>query len=382
GAIGGWIEWEATVSPKEGQIAIAPGRLVRDWVENGRHYFHYKMDRPILNFYAFLSADYEVLADRWNDVDLKVYYHKGHEYNIDKMMEAMKASLDYFTKNYSPFQHKELRIVEFPRYSSFAQSFPTTIPYSESIGFIANLEDEEDIDYVYYVTAHEIAHQWWAHQVVGGNVQGATLMSEALAQYSALMVMEKRYGKDQMRKFLKHELDNYLRGRRTEMEKEQPLILCENQNYIHYNKGSVVMYALQDYIGEENVNAALAAYLEDWAYKEPPFSTSEHFMEYIYGHTPDSLRYLVHDMFEAITVYDIKAKEAEMEQLEDGRYRVTLTGDVQKFYADSLGNETLAPLNDWIDVGVMTTRKVDGKKKMWRSTCRSIGLATQIQPSK
>lgn len=363
GAIGDWIDFEATVSTKEGQIAIAPGRLVRDWVENGRHYFHYKMDRPILNFYAFLSADYEVLADRWNDVDLKVYYHKGHEYNIDKMMEAMKASLDYFTKNYSPFQHSELRIVEFPRYDSFAQSFSTTIPYSESIGFIANLEDEEDIDYVYYVTAHEIAHQWWAHQVIGGNVQGATLMSEALAQYSALMVMEKRYGKYQMRKFLKHELDKYLQGRRTEMEKELPLILCENQNYIHYNKGSVVMYALQDYIGEENVNAALAAYLEDWAYKEPPFSTSEHFMEYIYGHTPDSLRYLVHDMFEAITVYDIKAKEAEMEQLEDGRYRVTLTGDVQKFYADSLGNETLAPLNDWIDVGVMTTRKVDGKKK-------------------
>jgi hypothetical protein len=363
GNIGDWIDFETTISTIPSQIAIAPGYLVKEWQENGRRYFHYKMSRPILNFYSFLSAEYEVLSDKWNDVDLKVYYHKGHVYNINKMIEAMKASLDYFTVNFSPFQHKELRIIEFPRYATFAQSFPTTIPYSENIGFIANLKSEDDIDYVYYVTAHEIAHQWWAHQVIGGDVQGATLMSEALAQYSALMVMEKRYGKDQMRKFLKYELDRYLRGRRSEMLKELPLTLVENQSYIHYNKGSVVMYALQDYIGEEKVNSALAAYLADWAYLNPPFSTSTHFMKYIDNVTPDSLKYLITDMFETITIYDIKAKEASMEKLDNGKYKVTLTADVQKFRADSLGNETPLTLNDWIDVGVMTTKEVDGKKK-------------------
>jgi hypothetical protein len=363
GDIGDWIDFEATVSTIPSQIAIAPGYMVKEWEENGRRYFHYKMDRPILNFYSFLSAEYEVLADRWNDVDLKVYYHKGHEYNINKMIEAMKASLDYFTVNFSPFQHKELRIIEFPRYATFAQSFPTTIPYSENIGFIANLKSEDDIDYVFYVTAHEIAHQWWAHQVIGGDVQGATLMSEALAQYSALMVMEKRYGKDQMRKFLKYELDRYLRGRRSEMRKELPLTLVENQNYIHYNKGSVVMYALQDYIGEDKVNSALANYLTDWAYLDPPFSTSTDFMKYIDAVTPDSLKYLITDMFETITIFDIKAKEANMKKLENGKYLVSLSADVQKFRADSLGNETPMALNDWIDVGVLTTKEVDGKKR-------------------
>jgi hypothetical protein len=147
------------------------------------------------------------------------------------------------------------------------------------------------------------------------------------------------------------------------MLKELPLTLVENQNYIHYNKGSVVMYALQDYIGEENVNSALAAYLSDWAYLEPPFSNSADFMRYIYNVTPDSLQYLVHDMFETITIYDIKAKEASMEQLEDGRYRVILSGDVQKFRADSLGFEAPLTLNDWIDVGVMANKEIDGKKK-------------------
>src|SRR5262249_39613117 len=157
----------------------------------------------------------------------------------------------------------QVRILEFPNYASFAQSFSNTIPYSESIGFIADLRDKDDIDYVFYVTAHEVAHQWWAHQVIGAGVQGATMLSESLAQYSALMVMEHEYGPAQMRKFLKYELDRYLAMRATERVKEQPLALNENQQYIHYNKGSVIFYALKDYVGEDTVNAVLARFLHE-----------------------------------------------------------------------------------------------------------------------
>ena len=90
------------------------------------------------------------------------------------MIASVKASLDYFTKHFSPYQHRQVRIVEFPRYAAFAQSFPNTIPYSEGIGFIAKVDpdDPDDIDYPYYVTAHEVAHQWWAHQIIGADVQG------------------------------------------------------------------------------------------------------------------------------------------------------------------------------------------------------------------
>ena len=130
------------------------------------------------------------------DVAIEVYYHQGHEYNVDNMVQAIKDSLGYFTRYFSPYQHRQVRIIEFPRYQSFAQSFPNTIPYSEAIGFVARVDpnDPDDIDYPYYVTAHEVAHQWWAHQAIGGNVQGATMLSETMAQYSALMVMKRKVG--------------------------------------------------------------------------------------------------------------------------------------------------------------------------------------------
>src|SRR4051812_28262680 len=80
--------------------------------------------------------------------------------------------------------------------------------------------------------------------------------------------------KTAMKKFLKYEMNNYLQGRATEGKKELPLMLCENQQYIHYNKGSVIMYALRDYIGEDTLNAALAKYIKAVAYQEPPYTNS------------------------------------------------------------------------------------------------------------
>ncbi|MEP6679679.1 MAG: hypothetical protein ABJB78_10300, partial [Betaproteobacteria bacterium] len=170
-----WISFEAEVVTDADQIAIAPGYLQKEWTDGDRRHFAYAMDAPILNFFAVQSARYAVKRDRWNDVAIEVYYQPGHEYNLDRMIAATKASLDYYTTNFGPYQHKQFRIVEFPRYASFAQAFPNTIPYSESIGFIARVreDDKDDIDYPYYVTAHEAAHQWWAHQVIGGDVQGS-----------------------------------------------------------------------------------------------------------------------------------------------------------------------------------------------------------------
>jgi ABC-2 type transport system permease protein len=110
---------------------------------------------------------------------------------------------------------------------------------------------------VFYVVAHEMGHQWWAHQVMGADMQGSTLLSETMSQYSALMVMEEEYGRDQMRKFLKLESDRYQRSRGSEDLKEVPMLEVENQGYIHYNKGSVVLYCLRDFVGEDSLEQSL-----------------------------------------------------------------------------------------------------------------------------
>ena len=350
-----FVRFEATIGTDVDQIAIAPGYLQREWTQGDRRYFTYVMDAPILDFFAVQSARYAVRKDRWHDVAIEVYYQPGHEYNLQRMIDATRAGLDYYTANFGPYQYRQFRIIEFPRYATFAQSFPNTVPYSEGIGFIARVRDgdPDDIDYPYYVTAHELAHQWWGHQVPGANVQGETMLVETLAQYSALMVMKRKYGEAKMERFLRYELDRYLIGRSTEQKKELPLALVENQDYIHYRKGSLVMYALADYIGEDNLNRAIRAYRDKWAFKGPPYSTTKDLLAEIRAVTPASLAYVIDDFFDSITLYDNRALSATAKRLADGRYEVTLEVYARKLKADALGKESEAPLADLIDIGVL-----------------------------
>jgi ABC-2 type transport system permease protein len=356
-----WINLDTTVSTSAGQIALAPGYLQREWTQNGRHYFHYKTTAPILGFWSYLSARYQVKKGTWKAADgtiipIEIYYDAKHPYNVDRMIVGVQKSLDYFTKNFSPYQHKQVRILEFPAYRTFAQSFPNTIPFSEGIGFIADLRDKDAIDYVFYVTAHEVAHQWWAHQVIGGNVQGGTMLVETMAQYSALMVMEKEYGRDKMRKFLRYELDSYLRDRGSELVAEQPLELVENQAYIHYRKGSLVMYALRDYIGEERVNRALAKFLHDHAFEGAPYTTSKELVKYFRAEAPPEYQEVITDLFERITLFDNKTSTVTSTKRADGKYVVKLTVTSTKLRADAKGEEKPVPLNDLIDIGVFADK--------------------------
>src|SRR5690606_543610 len=184
---GDWMEFETIVSTSADQIALAPGYLQREWTEDGRRYFHYRSEAELLPFFSWLSADWQVERDRWNDVAIEVYHHPAHHWNVARMIDAAQKSLEYFSREFSPYQFRQFRVLEFPAYQSFAQASAWPSPYSEARGFTAELRDAEDIDYVSYATAHDSAHQWWAHQAVGANVQGATMRSESLAQYSALM---------------------------------------------------------------------------------------------------------------------------------------------------------------------------------------------------
>ncbi|NUY81047.1 hypothetical protein HUK80_09090 [Flavobacterium sp. MAH-1] len=357
-----WVTVNTTISTSPNQIAIAPGSLVKEWKKNGRRYFQYKLDQKALNFYSFISADYQVARQKWNGIDLEVYYDKKHAYNVPNMLKAMQKSLEYYTKNFGPYYQKQCRIIEFPRYSSFAQAFPGTMPYSESIGFITDLRDvkDSDIDMVFYVVAHEMGHQYWAHQLCGANMQGSEMMSEGFAQYSALMVMEKEYGKDKMKKFLKYEMDDYLSGRSAESEAERPLMKTESQQYIHYNKASVVMYYLKEMIGENQTNQALRNLLNEFAYKEPPYATSNYAVREFRKVTPDSLQYLISDMFENITLFDNRLMKASYEK-KGKDFLVTLETKSEKFRSDSIGVEKPIPIADYIDVAVFAEPKDDAQ---------------------
>jgi hypothetical protein len=363
-----WINFRTTVSTPDDQIALSPGYLERDWHQNGRHYYAYNMgDVKILDFFNYVSGRYNVKKENYKGTNIEIYYDYHHPWDIDTMMEGVRSGLDYYQANYSPFQYKQFRIIEFPRYRQFAQSFSNTSPFEEEFFLARLLHPKKEIDYTYFVVAHELAHQWWAHQLIGGRVAGSNMMSESLAEYSALRVAQKKYGDGQMHMFLSHELDGYLRGRAGETRKEPPLGQVQREAYVWYQKGSLILYALSDYIGEDKVNLALHNFLMQYRYanandaQSGPYPDTRQLEDALRAQTPPDLQYFIDDSFEKITIYDNKAVEATAQKLPDGKYKVTLVVEGKKAYADGNGVETPTSMNDLIDVGVLIGKKDEEK---------------------
>jgi hypothetical protein len=382
-----WITYHTVVSTSADQIGIAPGYLQRQWQDSGRNFYEYSMGSThILDFFAYISARYQVRKDTYHgpngDVALEVYYDPAHTYDVDDMLASSRAGLDYYQRIYSPYQFNQFRIFEFPRYRGFAQSFPNTIPYSEGIGFIGRVKKPTDIDFTYFVTAHELGHQWWAHQLIGASVEGSNMMSESLAEYSALQVMAHKYGRDLMHRYLRHELDRYLRGRSGEVRHEPPLALVQREPYVWYQKGGQILYTLADYIGEDKLNLALHNFLMQYRYANAnnqidaslkndsshtavsvngPYPDTRMLVEAIRAQTPPELQYLVDDGFNRIVLYDNKAISAKSQKTPDGKYKVTLEVQARKLQADGNGVESPLPLADYIEIGVFSGKKDEEK---------------------
>lgn len=352
-----WVTSDITVSTVAGQTPVAPGDRVSDEVRGDRRVARFVSKQPILAFFSIQSADYEVTRRVHNGTTLEIYHHPKHDFNVERMLDAMEVSLDYYEANFGPYQFDYARIIEFPGYASFAQAFAGTIPYSEDMGFIADNGDAESIDYVTYITAHELGHQYWAHQLISSDQQGGTMLVETMAQYSALMVMKHLYGEDNIRRFLKYELDNYLAARGSEAIEELPLERVEDQGYIHYRKGAVVTYLLQDRLGEDRVNTMLSGLLDRYKFKGPPYANANDLVGvYLSLARNKQERDLVTDLLQRITLYDLKADEAKVTKRADGKFETEITVDADKFYADGQGQERKALLSDEIEVGVFAQK--------------------------
>jgi ABC-2 type transport system permease protein len=343
------IGFEAIVSTSENQTAIATGFLQKQWQENGRNYFHYKADKPIKMGMAFNSGKYKIRKDQWKNIPIEIYYHYTHSYNVENMINGLKATLDYNSKYFSPYQHKEIKIIEFPlTEGSFATTFCNAILTSE-VRFGVNGKSDDKIDLSFYVSAHEMTHHWFGNQILPKDVLGAVMLTESITEYITLKIYEKQFGKERALRFLKLQRLRYLQGRTKETKDESPLNLVKaEQDYISYGKGAMAFNTLSHYLGEKKMNEILKSFVEDYPAASYSYPTSSDLLERLKLSTPDDLQYLITDMFESIVFYDSKINSASV-QKSDKSYKVSLDFTVNKFL-DQTTEEPL-PLNDLMEIG-------------------------------
>jgi ABC-2 type transport system permease protein len=351
----GWTMSDITLSTTADQTPIAPGRRVSDVVRGGRRIARFVSEAPIRETFSVQSARYAEKHRRHAGVDLAVYYHPAHAWNVDRMLDALAPSLDYYRTNFGPYQFDHVRIVEYPGYANNAQAFAGTVPYSETYGFIADFQKPETIDHVTATTAHELAHQYWAHQVAGADMEGSMVLSETLANYAALMMLRRLRGEDEMRRALQYQLDRYLAWRAAGSVNEPPLARVEGQAWIGYQKGALAMYLLQERLGEDAVNRALRNLLRRYGFRGAPYPRSLDLVAALRAEArTEEEQNLITDLFERVVLYDLEVAAPTAVRRADGRWDVTVPVEARKYCVDARGAETETTLAERIEVGLFT----------------------------
>ncbi len=370
------INFEAVVGTTKDQIAVAPGALQRMWSKGDRQYFHYKTNAPINNSYAIFSAEYAVREAQWipatdivqtstdsvsgirkaaKPVTIQIYYHPEHDQNIDRLIKSAQASMDYYSREFGTYPYSHFRVLERPGPGRGAHADPMTIDYAS--GYTLMNVQPEGLDLPFHIMSHEVAHQWWGWYLSPATVEGSGVLVESLATYSAMQVVEDQLGYEHLQKYLSQMRQEY----EVPMSRAAPPLLRAYNRFMNYRKGPFALYALQNYIGKDKVNDALRALIKENP-AEPPLPTTLDLYRELQAVTPDSLQYLVKDLFAENTFWELKTDKVMAEKLKSGNWEVKLEINARKVAVDSIGNETAIPMNDWIEIGIYGS-KSGGKSK-------------------
>jgi aminopeptidase N len=137
---------------------------------------------------------------------------------------------------------------------------------------------------------------------------------------------------------------------------EEPLVSVEiSQQHVAYGKGALAFYLLQRRMGEEAVNRALRRFVERYRFTVAPYPRSVDLIALLReeAKTPEH-QALITDLFERITIYDLKVQEPKAVMRAGGRWEVTVPVEAKKFYAGGKGEQKEAPFDDAIEIGLFT----------------------------
>jgi ABC-2 type transport system permease protein len=349
------IRFETIISTSSDQTAISSGRLIKEWTENNRNYYHYKTSEKILPEVGYFSANYITKKIEYKGIAIEQYYDANHDFNIEDIENSVKQTLDYCQENFGVYAFDHLRIAEVPSswpFGGFAH--PGVISMVEDRLYLSDVSNDETFNVVDKRVIHEVAHQWWGHILSAKPVAGATLFIEGFAKYTEAVVMEKMYGKRALYTLSENARSRYFTGRSFEGAIEPPLYKVEGQGYIAYGKALTVMLALRDLIGEKQVNKVLKTITDRHRYINKLEVNTIEFLDEIYKVTPTEQHVLIDDWFKKVITYELAIEERTYEELANGTFEVTVKLKSKRFETLDSGDIKQISIDEPIKIGIFT----------------------------
>jgi hypothetical protein len=180
--------------------------------------------------------------------------------------------MDFYTARFGPSPERTLEVAPVP--GRFGQGFPgliylSTLTYTQPAG----MDERQSLFFTDLLHAHEAAHQWWGNVVTSAGYHDDWVM-ESLANYSALLYLEKKKGPKAVDNILQsyrsdllskqvRRLDQKIGDAGKTVESSGPVVqgtrVEGNWNTVVYGKGSWIIHMLRRKMGDEAFLKMLAA---------------------------------------------------------------------------------------------------------------------------
>jgi ABC-type transport system involved in multi-copper enzyme maturation permease subunit len=275
-------------------------------VSGGKRTVVWQSDRPIRFF--------NVVGGRWKvktGQGTAIYYNAAHPWNIEAMSTALDAARRWYSEWFHPYPWRELKLSEFPGLAGYAQGFPTNITFSENIGFLT--KSDEKTDAVFFVTAHESAHQWWGNILTPGEGPGGNILSEGMSNFSTLLLMEQVKGPAERMELAKRFEEQY--GDSRHADAERPLAWVDGSRdgdqTVTYNKGGWAFWMLLQHMGRERALAGLRQFITEWS-DQPDHPVIQDFLASMRPFAPDPAAFdaFTHQWFLDVVVPEYRLSNA------------------------------------------------------------------------
>ncbi len=296
----GWITTRLRVTGPADMQHNATGFCESDVVKDGRRTTVWQSDAPVRVF--------NVVMGRWQvkkQNGAAVYYDARHPYNAQEMLDALVAARRWYGEWFAPYPYRELRLSEFPGLANYAQGPPTNITFSENIGFLTKSEPKANL--AFWVAAHEAAHQWWPLIVMSADGPGGEVLSEGMAHFSTILLVEQARGLEQRLAFCRQIEDRY--GNLRRRDSERPLVRMDGQlreeGQMIYDRGGFVLWMMFRLMGDEAGRAGLRDYIATYRDSEDK-PLLEDLLHVMRRHAPDPAAF---DAFTAQWFFDTVVPE-------------------------------------------------------------------------
>jgi hypothetical protein len=223
---------------------------------------------PARDFYLSLSPDYIVVSDKMGEITVNSYAPSGHEVEARAALQVAEAALADYGARYGPYPYTELDVVatstlalgiEYP--GIIAITLRVYDPNANFGGTPVSVERE-------VVVAHEVGHQWF-YNMVGNDQLDEPWLDESLVQYITWQYYAHQHGQaagDGFRASLQARAQS---GDKPNMPLGLPVSAYTGGEYsaIIYGRGPLFFDALDQKMGQANMDAFLADYSRTFQWK-------------------------------------------------------------------------------------------------------------------